>query len=215
MNLVKDTVADLKGIPKEIDLVDWLRKEVLEVTFNKLDGDERIMTCTKMDKFIPEDKRPKTDKAPKEGTVTVWDIKADGWRSFRYDRVTKVESRGIDFSQLSWIERWFAEPEAAGSNPAEKANNDMNMSKKKLKDFSGNLIRVNILEQEIEHAKSQLQPHDTGHIYTAISWLEQRVRELKGIKEEDELDYPDGYSNEWRRQQKNPRHNQSSFKGKI
>ena len=33
MNLVKDTVADLKGIPKEIDLVDWLRKEVLEVTF--------------------------------------------------------------------------------------------------------------------------------------------------------------------------------------
>ena len=89
------------------------------------------------------------------------------------------------------------------------------MSKKKLKDFSGNLIRVNILGQEIEHAKSQLQPHDTGHIYTAISWLEQRVRELKGIKEEDELDYPDGYSNEWRRQQQNPRHNQSSFKGKI
>jgi len=97
-DMVKDTIADLKGIPKEIDLIDWLRKEVLEVTFNKLDGDERIMTCTKMDKFIPEDKRPKTDKAPKEGTVTVWDIKADGWRSFRYDRVTKVESRGIDFS---------------------------------------------------------------------------------------------------------------------
>ena len=98
MNLVKDTVADLKGIPKENDLVDMLRKEVLEVTFNKLDGEERIMTCTKMEQYIPEDKRPKTDKAPKEGTVTVWDIKADGWRSFRYDRVTKVESRGIDFS---------------------------------------------------------------------------------------------------------------------
>ena len=31
----------------------------------------------------------------------------------------------------------------------------MNMSKKKLKDFSGNPIRVNIPEQEIEHAKSQ------------------------------------------------------------
>ena len=61
MNLVKDTVADLKGIPKENDLVDMLRKEVLEVTFNKLDGEERIMTCTKMEQYIPEDKRPKTD----------------------------------------------------------------------------------------------------------------------------------------------------------
>ena len=47
MNLVKDTVADLKGIPKENDLVDMLRKEVLEVTFNKLDGEERIMTCVR------------------------------------------------------------------------------------------------------------------------------------------------------------------------
>ena len=68
----------------------------------------------------------------------------------------------------------------------------------KLKDFTGNLIRISILEKEIEYAKSQLQPHDTGHIYTAISWLESRINDLKGIKEE-EKDYPDGYSNEWRK----------------
>jgi hypothetical protein len=37
---------------------------------------------------------------------------------------------------------------------------------------------------------------------------------LKGIKEE-EIDYPDGYSNEWRQQQQDPRHNQSAFKGTI
>ena len=84
----------------------------------------------------------------------------------------------------------------------------------KVKDFTGNLIRISILEKEIEYAKSQLQPHDTGHIYTAISWLEHRINELKGIKEEDEVvDYPDGYSNEWRKQQQDPRHNQSAFKG--
>lgn len=69
----------------------------------------------------------------------------------------------------------------------------------KRKDFTGNLIRISILEKEIEYAKSQLQPHDTGHIHTAISWLEHRIRELKGLKEEDEIDYPDGYSNEWRK----------------
>ena len=35
-------------------------------------------------------------------------------------------------------------------------------------------------EKEIEYAKSQLQPHDTGHIHTAISWLESRIEQLKG-----------------------------------
>ena len=69
----------------------------------------------------------------------------------------------------------------------------------KRKDFTGNLIRISILEKEIEYAKSQLQPHDTGHIHTAISWLEHRIRELKGLKEEDEIDYADGYSNEWQK----------------
>ena len=84
----------------------------------------------------------------------------------------------------------------------------------KVKDFTGNLIRISILEKEIEYAKSQLQPHDTGHIYTAISWLEHRINELKGIKEDElEIDYRDAYSNEWRKQQRDPRHNQSAFKG--
>jgi hypothetical protein len=39
--------------------------------------------------------------------------------------------------------------------------------------------RVIALETEIEHARSCLQPHDTGHIHTAISWMEHRVRVLK------------------------------------
>tara|TARA_B100000902_G_scaffold386611_1_gene429492 strand:- start:516 stop:818 length:303 start_codon:yes stop_codon:yes gene_type:complete len=91
-NKVKDTVANLKGIPTEEELVKMLQENTMKVTFNKLDGDERIMTCTKMTKLIPEESRPKTDKKPKEGTVTVWDMTANGWRSFRYDRVTKVEN---------------------------------------------------------------------------------------------------------------------------
>tara|TARA_Y200000002_G_scaffold130064_1_gene107152 strand:- start:11044 stop:11295 length:252 start_codon:yes stop_codon:yes gene_type:complete len=78
------------------------------------------------------------------------------------------------------------------------------------KDFSGNLIRISMLEKEIEYAKSQLQPHDTGHIYTAISWLEHRINELKGIDEDNE-DY--SYTEQHIQQQKDPRHNQSAFKG--
>jgi|TARA_B110000093_G_C12852199_1_gene359796 hypothetical protein len=88
---VTKTVAELKGIPTQEILLEQLRKETLVVTFNKLDGDERIMTCTKSFDVIPEEHKPKTDKAPKEGNVTVWDINAKGWRSFKYDRITKVE----------------------------------------------------------------------------------------------------------------------------
>lgn len=47
------------------------------------------------------------------------------------------------------------------------------------KDFSGNLIQVSILEREVQYAKSCLREHDTGHIHTAISWLEQRIKDLK------------------------------------
>ena len=35
------------------------------------------------------------------------------------------------------------------------------------------------LQAEIVHAEARLQPHDTGHIHTAISWMKNRVRELK------------------------------------
>jgi len=39
--------------------------------------------------------------------------------------------------------------------------------------------RIIHLLREIEYAKSQLQPHDTGHINTAISWMEKRVSALQ------------------------------------
>ena len=47
------------------------------------------------------------------------------------------------------------------------------------------MIRVDVLEDEIKYAKSQLQPEDTGHIHTAISWLKHRVHQMKGIKDDD------------------------------
>ena len=38
--------------------------------------------------------------------------------------------------------------------------------------------RVIHLLREVEYAKSQLQPHDTGHISTAISWMESRINQI-------------------------------------
>lgn len=39
--------------------------------------------------------------------------------------------------------------------------------------------KVIAIEEEIAYAKTCLQPHDTGHIHTAISWMHHRVEELK------------------------------------
>ena len=98
---VSDKVAELKGVPNLEDLVEQLQKGVLTVTFLKLDGDKRIMDCTKSFDVIPKEHHPKTDNSvldekvsvepTKVGLVTVWDINARGWRSFKYDRIQSVD----------------------------------------------------------------------------------------------------------------------------
>tara|TARA_B100000902_G_C26997107_1_gene757991 strand:- start:535 stop:711 length:177 start_codon:yes stop_codon:yes gene_type:complete len=44
--------------------------------------------------------------------------------------------------------------------------------------------RLTTLMDEISIAKSKLQPHDTGHIHTSISYLESRVEEVQKEIEE-------------------------------
>jgi len=93
---VADTVAALKGVPTREELLKLLEEEIVQVTFNKLSGEERKMSCTLRSSYLPEAK--KDDKLSQtkvrnieEKTIVVWDTKAEGWRSFRYDRITKVE----------------------------------------------------------------------------------------------------------------------------
>ena len=43
---------------------------------------------------------------------------------------------------------------------------------------SGDEIRLAVLRDEIEIHKSRLQPHDTGHLHTAISVIERRIEEI-------------------------------------
>ena len=95
-SVASDTVAALKGIPTRTELMETLRKEIVEVTFLKLDGDERKMPCTLITSFLPPAKKddPMTQKKVREVSdkvCAVWAVEAKGFRSFRYDRVTKVE----------------------------------------------------------------------------------------------------------------------------
>lgn len=42
-----------------------------------------------------------------------------------------------------------------------------------------NTDRLIFLMEEIAELKTRLQPHDTGHIHTAINVLKERVQEVK------------------------------------
>ena len=105
MTEVSDTVASLKGIPTKPDLKNLLEQNVLTVDFTKLNGDKRVMTCT-----LREDMKPRatkddamSQKAVREvsdAVVSVWDVNAKGWRSFRYDRVNAVNI--VDEYEQSW-----------------------------------------------------------------------------------------------------------------
>ena len=43
---------------------------------------------------------------------------------------------------------------------------------------SGDEIRLAVLKDEVEIHKSRLEPHDTGHLHTAISVIKHRIEEL-------------------------------------
>lgn len=54
-----------------------------KVSFYKLDGAVREMICTKDMSIIPVDRRPTTEgSARTSDNITVYDVEADGWRSF-------------------------------------------------------------------------------------------------------------------------------------
>jgi len=93
---VADTVAAIKGIPTKEELYNLLKNEIVEITFTKLNGEERVMPCTLQESFLPPAKKddPLTQKKVREisdKVIAVWAIESKGFRSFRYDRVKNVK----------------------------------------------------------------------------------------------------------------------------
>jgi hypothetical protein len=48
---------------------------------------------------------------------------------------------------------------------------------------SGDEIRLAVLQDEIEIHKSRLEPHDTGHLHTAISVIQHRIDEIQLVNQ--------------------------------
>ena len=60
--------------------------------------------------------------------------------------------------------------------------------------YNGDNLRnhIKVLQNEIEILNKRLLPHDTGHIYTTINVLEERIRELYNnlIEEQKQRNLP-------------------------
>ena len=102
---VSETVANLKGIPTKTDLKNLLDQNVVVVDFTKLNGDKRVMTCTLREDIKPPATKTDTMSQKKvreisDAVVSVWDVNARGWRSFRYDRINSVNI--IDEYEQNW-----------------------------------------------------------------------------------------------------------------
>lgn len=71
-----------------------LHLNVCRVTFTKVNGDERVMECTLKTDFLPLQTVVKETTAPRkvnENALAVYDVNAEGWRSFRWDSVKNFE----------------------------------------------------------------------------------------------------------------------------
>ena len=75
-------------------LIDLLRHNVVTVTFTKVNGEERIMKCTLQPNFIPNASTQNGELVVEgkstSNNIAVWDINANGWRSFRVTNVKNV-----------------------------------------------------------------------------------------------------------------------------
>ena len=65
------------------------------VTFIKKDGSERVMECTTAPSLVPQEPvlegiTPKREKKVNDDVCPVYDIEAKGWRSFRWDSISRV-----------------------------------------------------------------------------------------------------------------------------
>lgn len=87
---VKATNTELQVIMNETQFTTMLSEGAVTVTFDKLNGDERVMLCTTSMSLIPEQNHP-TKASTNTKSITVWDLNKQSWRSFKYDLVKKIE----------------------------------------------------------------------------------------------------------------------------
>lgn len=77
-------------------LKELLQKGEVIVTFTKADGSNRVMRCTTSADLMPKAITEATSDGPKRkpytGVQAVYDLENNGFRSFKFDSVTRFQA---------------------------------------------------------------------------------------------------------------------------
>lgn len=83
---------NLESLQKHI--LHYLKHGICEITFNKINGERRVMPCTLKTELLPErDQKESTVEALKESksdAISVWCTDANGWRSFKLSNFISI-----------------------------------------------------------------------------------------------------------------------------
>lgn len=80
------------------NVISLLQEGVVTVEFTKVNGEYRKMEATLQAERMPQAVVEVEEKAPRkknEDALAVWDINAEGWRSFRWDKLQTVNGESF------------------------------------------------------------------------------------------------------------------------
>ena len=75
------------------ELKETLSNGIITVAFDKRDGSRREMRCTLKPEFLPTPVLLQEETTPRKenlDVLSVWDVEANGWRSFRLDSIISI-----------------------------------------------------------------------------------------------------------------------------
>lgn len=98
-------MVEFKTADEKQHVRNLLHAQLMTVDFVKKNGERRVMICTLNENIIPKDMMPKGKKEKKEDTdsvedkvCAVFDVKANGWRSFTWENVKEIHYGEIDWN---------------------------------------------------------------------------------------------------------------------
>lgn len=77
-------------------MTEVLKDNICHVVFTKVDGNERQMTCTLMEYYLPEKKDRNVEWPNSTDSISVWDMEVSDWRAFKASSVTSFNVNGED-----------------------------------------------------------------------------------------------------------------------
>lgn len=89
-----NVIATVDIEPMRQHIIKALQGGICEVTFNKVNGERRVMPCTLKEELLPlRNQKALTQEMSKESktdAIAVWCTDADGWRSFKLSNFISI-----------------------------------------------------------------------------------------------------------------------------